>query len=277
MSKWILFFLVSVSVQAGFPVGKVISTQGQVYIKSKDTQDKKKIQSGEPFFEGDTLSTDPLSTAKVLLNDKSVLDLNASATVLIEKYQIKEVSNRQIELSILSGTIRALITKPVSKLGRFNIRRGVAVMGVRGTELVVTQSSVTVLSGKIEYSAPGLNQNAPITIQSGMQLSLEMSKPIALNAGQLDGVAQNSRVQDNTFEKSVHLETGHGVEVVNHSSSLVSIKDNIASVNEQIEVSEKKPADLNLAVIEEEMTQTEEPVASDEAGIPVTLSVRFNP
>jgi hypothetical protein len=126
--------------QAGVAMaGKVVSVEGNVLIR-QDGKVGGKAQAMKPGFdvkEGDVINTASDGKAKIMLEDKTILDIGPSALFKVEKYSANHGGDRNIGLSMPYGTTRVAVSKPIAAGGKFQIRTRTATMGVRGTEFVV--------------------------------------------------------------------------------------------------------------------------------------------
>lgn len=126
-------------------VGKVITTVGTVLIRSENSQGgavagrgAREVKVGDEVFEGDVINTSSSSKIKLLMADKTILDLGNSTLFKVKEFQQKGGSlERNVDLQVSFGNIRAAVNQPVTGGGKFKVRTPTATMGVRGTEFIV--------------------------------------------------------------------------------------------------------------------------------------------
>lgn len=120
--------------------GKAVNVSGRVLVRNEDASqpDLKLLKSGDTITEGTVLNTSSVGNAKLLLNDKTVLDIGPSTLFKVHEFQLKAGEDRNVNMSMGYGKIRAAVNIPVGPRGKFTIKTRTATMGVRGTEFVVT-------------------------------------------------------------------------------------------------------------------------------------------
>lgn len=194
------------------PAGRLVSVTGQVVATSQGKAPRP-LKAGDPVLEGDTLQSEAASSAKFLMNDQTILDLNPSSQLLVEHYQLKSLGNRNVSISVLNGTIRASVNQHLTNGGKFSIRTRSATMGVRGTEFVVQsdsrtgQSQLTVLKGLVQ--AASSDAGAALTgVSPGNQFTVNLgSAPrlVKLSAEELASVFRGATVRDSTFVSAIEI------------------------------------------------------------------------
>jgi FecR protein len=110
------------------------------------------------IFEGDQLVVGPQRTALVMLRDKSRIIINPNSSWKLEKSMIKKAQEEPI-LTQVSQLIRGRITVDVAKQNRdseFTVKTRTAVMGVRGTQFVVStgreSTRLVVVEGEVTFA-----------------------------------------------------------------------------------------------------------------------------
>ncbi len=72
------------------------------------------------------------------MTDRTIVDLGPSSLFKVNEYQLKNGSDRNVDLSLDYGTARSSVNQPItSDKGKFTIRTKAATMGVRGTEFII--------------------------------------------------------------------------------------------------------------------------------------------
>jgi len=138
----LIIALIFVSARAfgGEAAGEVVSVQGSVFVRPdgrKAGHELKPAKAGDSVYAGDVVNTPSNGKIKILMKDKSIIDLGSSALFKVEHFSGNSGSDRQADVSMMYGTMRAAITQKITGKGRFNVRTPAATMGVRGTEFVV--------------------------------------------------------------------------------------------------------------------------------------------
>ena len=137
-----LFFLSLFSIIHAETVGSIELIKGNVKVKSEDSIKKKKVFAGLEIESGDLVSSSKDSTAKIKLNDGSILILDEESTVLFASATEAEQTQGKILYKITSrDASNALkITTPF------------AIIGVKGTTFIVNateNASVSLKEGVI--------------------------------------------------------------------------------------------------------------------------------
>ncbi|OFZ17726.1 MAG: hypothetical protein A2X94_15175 [Bdellovibrionales bacterium GWB1_55_8] len=120
--------------------GEVVSVNGSVFVRPDGRAPAaglKPARPGDPIRSGDVVNTPSNGNVKILMKDKSVLDLGPSALFKVDHFAKNGGADRQADVSMIYGTLRAAITQKIEGKGRFRVRTPAATMGVRGTEFVV--------------------------------------------------------------------------------------------------------------------------------------------
>lgn len=204
---------------AGAGAAVITSVSGTSFVSHEGQI--KPLAPNDSVFQGDLLTTGPTGSIKMIFSDDSILDLGPQTSFRVEKFTASGPGDRVGVFSLLYGRMRSLVTKAIGEKSKLEIRTQDAVMGVRGTELVVNspqsgagsgQTELTVLTGSVAMSIPKLD-NATVEVGAGAQAIATPTmatapQAIKLDSTQLAGVAQASRVSDSTFERTVSVDEG---------------------------------------------------------------------
>lgn len=127
--------------------GRVVSVSGKAFVRSEDVKKKQTkgetslLRAGAIIQEGDVINTNSKGRVKLLMKDRSIVDLGSSTLFKVNEYKVADSTqgkkNRKVDLSLGYGKIRALVDKRKKKKGSFRVRTRSATMGVRGTEFIV--------------------------------------------------------------------------------------------------------------------------------------------
>ncbi|MBI5139565.1 FecR domain-containing protein [Candidatus Nomurabacteria bacterium] len=182
--------------------GKAVSVAGRVLVRSEDGKTSKMsfLKSGDAIAKGSVINTSSTSAVKLLMTDKSVLDLGPSTLFKVNEYKLNQTSDRQVDMEMSYGKIRASVNSPVGPKGKFTIRTKAATMGVRGTEFVVT-SGIDTYMARATPDATGAAKAVPATAGK---------TEIAVVSGKLDVTTEKKAATSNSAVKTetVKLEAG---------------------------------------------------------------------
>lgn len=175
----------------------------------------------QPLALGDTVQTGDTGSAKILFKDDSIVDLGPRASFKIDLFKGGVDAERSGVLSLLYGRLRALVSKAATPASSFEVKTHDAVMGVRGTEFIVTatpsgvdrgRTNLTVVEGNVGLSLPK-GAGPPLSVTAGMTATAingmtELPKAVQLPPQTAQAYAQQARVPDNTFTRTVSLDSG---------------------------------------------------------------------
>ncbi|MCM2322108.1 MAG: FecR domain-containing protein [Oligoflexia bacterium] len=74
---------------------------------------------------------------KLLFNDKSIVEIGPSSLFHVDGFKGNQGGDREVDVTMLYGSVRTAVTKPLTGKGKFRVKTPTATMGVRGTEFVV--------------------------------------------------------------------------------------------------------------------------------------------
>lgn len=124
--------------------GEIASVQGIAFVRPDGRQASgalKPAKPGDPVHAGDVINTSSTGKIKLILKDKSIVDVGPSALFKIDGFKKNGGEDRQVDTTMMYGTVRAAVTQKIKGAGRFNIRTSTATMGVRGTDFAVNAGS----------------------------------------------------------------------------------------------------------------------------------------
>lgn len=130
-----------VSVFAAEMAGNVVNVTGKVLIRNEAKvggKTMREVKAGDKIYKGDIINTDSTGSMKLLMTDKSILDLGGSTLFKVDDYKLNGGANRKVNLEMSYGKIRASINQKLAQGGQFKIKTKAATMGVRGTEFIVS-------------------------------------------------------------------------------------------------------------------------------------------
>ena len=178
------FALAAPPVPAGRTVaGEVVSINGVVFVREDGASSAsaiRNVKAGDVLYAGDVVNTSSTGSAKLLLKDKTVVDLGPSALLKLNKFSANGGSDREVDVSMAYGSIRTAVSQKLQGKGKIFVRTSVTTMGVRGTEFVVDSTppsgsdldrAILNLKNKdlVPPAAPGSAQDArtAITVLQG--------------------------------------------------------------------------------------------------------------
>lgn len=181
--------------------GKAVSIVGRVLIRNEDKSGSavRELKVGESILSGDVVNTRSDATVKLIMTDRSIIDLGASTLFKVDEWIQQQTEDRRVALTLGYGKIRASVNAPVGPKGKFTIKTKAATMGVRGTEFIVTAdfadsaapaakpgtsgagsgsgagksvtTQVTVIHGKVEFKDQARPAGKPTELTTGKQLT----------------------------------------------------------------------------------------------------------
>lgn len=126
-------------------IGELKLVKGRVF---KDNGGKRAgLKEGAQLYPGDTLVTEEKSFVRVLMVDQSTVNLGPNSELNFESFKYNSNTDRQSVYHLMKGQLRGLV-KNKAKDGDIQFKTSQAVMGIRGTELLVNHQVL----GKIDVS-----------------------------------------------------------------------------------------------------------------------------
>ncbi len=248
----ILSFVISQqSSHAKEVAGEIVSVNGIAFIRPDKSdapmpKSPPRAKSGDNVYVGDVINTSSDANVKILMRDKSIVDLGSSSLFKVDEYVHNHGDDRKAKLELTFGKVRVAVTRKIDGDGKFQVKTRGATMGVRGTEFVVKESvpdrlsksdksapsdspkqqktEITVVQGKVDVTAApvpaakvdGKNAAAPapvktVSLTAGTQITTgvgapPMSAPVKLSETQLTALKVETKISDNTFAKAITIE-----------------------------------------------------------------------
>jgi hypothetical protein len=126
-------------------IGELKLVKGRVF---KDNGGKRAgLKEGAQLYPGDTLVTEEKSFVRVLMVDQSTVNLGPNSELNFESFKYNSNTDRQSVYNLMKGQLRSIV-KNKAKDGDIQFKTPQAVMGIRGTELLVNHQVI----GKIDVS-----------------------------------------------------------------------------------------------------------------------------
>ena len=205
------------------PAGRVVSIKGRVYA------DARLLRHGDSVFQGETIKTETNSSLKLLMDDRSIVDLGPSTHFKLSRCALNDMTDREVELGLELGRVRTSVTKKVKENGRFLIRTPASVLAVRGTEFVVACEELhgrvfvqlSVIEGAVAQSHPDGGAEALVLAgnrigyvpSSGRKEPKTEGNEIARLSGAELKTTAESRIPDDTFQTALAEGGSHSVAI----------------------------------------------------------------
>lgn len=214
-------------------IARAVSVSGKVLVRGEGTGTQMTfLKAGDKLFKGTILNTGSSGAVKLLMTDRTILDLGPSSLFKVNEYQLQagNTGDRKVDISLDYGTVRASVNEKISSdKGKFTIRTKAATMGVRGTEFVVNASipeknsagkvteppktSLTVMHGKVEVADVNRPSAPPVAVTPGFQFAKAGDSPGAveqLKPQEVALVKAEAFQKDMTFMQAVSFDADTG-------------------------------------------------------------------
>ena len=123
-------------------LGEIKLLRGKVFKKHQGKTTE--VKTGTRFNKDDTVYTEQRSFAKILLVDDTVLTIGPNSELNFSEFKYVDKTNRQITFDFIKGQLRALVVNK-AKEGDLKFKTKAALMGVRGTELLINHQTLNAL------------------------------------------------------------------------------------------------------------------------------------
>ncbi len=223
----IRFFLLSAITLALVPysaraeedyIARAVSVSGKVLVRGEGAGSVQMtfLKPGDKLAKGTIINTSSNGAVKLLMTDRTILDLGPSSLFKMNDYKLGNVGDRQVDMSLDYGQVRASVNEKItSNKGKFTIRTKAATMGVRGTEFVVNapipvgatgaaaieppKTSLTVMHGKVEV-ADAMQPSKVVAVTPGFQFAKSGD-----TAGQVAQLPPQdvARIKSDAFQKDM--------------------------------------------------------------------------
>ena len=123
-------------------LGEIKLLRGKVFKKHQGKTTE--VKTGTRFNKDDTVFTEQRSFAKILLVDDTVLSVGPNSELNFSEFKYVDKTNRQMTFDFIKGQLRALVVNK-AKEGDLKFKTKAALMGVRGTELLINHQTLNAL------------------------------------------------------------------------------------------------------------------------------------
>lgn len=145
---------------------------------------RRHLKPNDVISEGDIVQTTGESWVKILFNDDSLLDVGPGTIVQVQDFKT-DGQKRRVFLKMLYGRIRSIVARPLTGPQSYQLATPTSVMGVRGTEFLVsafpvsqkedetrTRTEVICLHGQVsidvaKFTPKGLVYTTPVVVNPG--------------------------------------------------------------------------------------------------------------
>lgn len=277
---------------------RVASVEGSTLIRQdKDSSgkvgDPTPLKVGDQVFPGQVINTGSNGKVKLLLSDRSIVDIGPSSLFKVADFKAKGGGNRQVDVEMKYGSVRASITEKIKSGGHFRVKTPTATMGVRGTEFLVkadqgasqsagtdgkslseaTRTQMIVLQGSVV--SQGITNAAPILVTPGKSLEsgtgdVQM-KAVDLADSNVQREVASYTIQPNTFSQAI------GISSDNDSKGSSSLGEStLAVVKEAVKETSSSSVPLSSSGLFQSQNPTDW-IQQDRnltQGIPVPVTVK---
>jgi len=292
---------------AAQPIGSAVSVSGKVLMRNDSTTAAQMtfLKVGDQLEVGSIINTGSDGAVKLLMTDKTIVDLGPSSLFKVNEYQLKNGSDRTVDVSVEYGKVRASVNQHLTgEKGKFTIRTKAATMGVRGTEFVILapmssqggqpaaseQTQLTVIKGRVDVATSASPNSAPTEVLAGMQFFKPAEGQIQivkLDPQQIQQVKQDAFQKDMTFLQAVSIDANSSRDSAQNEKSengkkVASSNQTLAAVATSVQV-QTAAAATNPPISNMQFpgvfgaAGTQPPAPQILQGQPVNLNVRFNP
>lgn len=195
-------------------MAQIVSLRGEVKVAGKMGR------PGDWIPAGATVKTGADGKAKLLLADKSIVDLGPQTSFTVDSSVADVGSQTRLD----SGMVRSSIRKKMEKKINFQMRTKTSVLAVRGTEFIVrstdsaggraVQEEVTVRDGSVGVDAgrqtrtlnPGQQFSAMgKLVGNAFEVPADSLRVVTLDPAALQMLARQATMEDLTFRQQIEV------------------------------------------------------------------------
>ena len=201
-------------VHGASPAARAVSVTGEVKIGNRD------VRVGDEIPAGQMIRTGPTGAAKLLLADKSIVDLAKDTAFTIESSVQDVGSSTKLDF----GMVRSSIQKKMEKKIKFQMRTKTAVLAVRGTEFIVRSGGsgqkvadqITVRDGQVAVGQGGgiatrmLNPGDQLStvgrfVNNQVQIDTRQTTVTQIKPEAMAAITNQATVPDTTFIQRIEV------------------------------------------------------------------------
>jgi hypothetical protein len=218
MSRSLLFLLLHVISFAAISeqnagVVTVVTVNGAAFSGDK------RLQPGDKIPEGTLIRTEAASGVKLLLPDRSIMDIGPNSKLRVEKANKEHEISAMLEL----GSVRSSVQKKTNPKAKFTIRTKASVLAVRGTEFVVNvddvggelKEQVSVMGGEVvrlssieketKRILPGQQLTLTCEVKDNGILMKEAPQVSRVERSYIAELLAKNTVEDRTFTREIEI------------------------------------------------------------------------
>jgi hypothetical protein len=209
-------------------VGRIAYTYGSAWVERGKQLNK--LEKGQVLFRSDSIITGSRGRAKILMRDGSKVYVGAKSRISLRQYTMKKNKLFSATIHMLWGKARFFVNKLTTKNASFKVNTPTAVLGVRGTEFIVSvPPTPELLNQSLQHitlsDIPALPTRTAL-IEGAIQISTGIGKPVLLLPGNTADIGANKKIR--TFKTSNDDIDKHEQEI-NPNSSSKSKKENAST------------------------------------------------
>lgn len=166
--------------------GTFMVVKGDVQVTSKDGKTEK-AKLGKKVFSSDTVVSGKDARAKIVMEDKNVINISPETKLTLEKYIFDPAKNdKQVTLNVEYGKVRATVEQKYDgEKNKFHVKTPAAVAGVRGTDFLTSfnpankQTRIVTFEGKVAVGTPGIGGRImnPVFVEPGQFTTANTGAP----------------------------------------------------------------------------------------------------
>jgi len=211
-------------------IGLIKSFEGSVVFERARTKQSVKVTGTESVLFRDVAETDEESRLELEFDDKSVLTLGEDTSLVINEMIFDPAKQtRKTIVEVAYGNIRVKASKLESKNTDFEVKTPTAVIGVRGTEFVVSvgkdgKTKVLTLEGLVgvKSSNPAMARKGEVMV-GGEQVTTVNTSAAPEKAAKAPKEEVAKAVKNTTVQKPIKV-TGGGTVTAEDAKAVVSNK-----------------------------------------------------
>jgi hypothetical protein len=208
VSSWLLLVLLGVDLPspAGGPsallAGQVVVVRGNVTVRNAPARggDLRAAAVGTSLYTADVIETGPSSAVRLLMNDKTLIDLGERSRIALQNYAVAwNKRERDVSLRLFVGRVWSRVSSLFGGGSRYEVVGSNAVAGVRGTQFGFEvdengQESVIVGEGSVVFGPPGAGE----PVEAGQQAQMGAGGSVTVGGvspGQIGGFIASTQGQ----------------------------------------------------------------------------------
>ena len=192
-------------------VGYLVRQQGEVTVKGDDGKTRV-LETNSPIYEGDRISTGVDATVFIAMDDGAEIHLKEDSTLKISEYVITpDLADSSSILNLIRGGLRKLSGAiGSSRSANYQLRTGLATIGIRGTEYVIKICKLDDCSQTVGRNDPEASLHA-VVLAGAISLGNDEGEQILLAIGEYGTASQGGLAVHGGQEPPPGLLTGEEI------------------------------------------------------------------